>query len=189
MKIDGKGQASVFEGNDFTKLMSCLSLKYALIFRIAYYTAGRTGEVVRLPASCVYSSTGEVLPEITYWSEITKDQETRAVPVASSLKFYLEHYWNFGKPQGFYLFPGKHPDSHLQFQSADDALRRAIKKAGLSDKGYSCHSFRRSAITRMSEAGTSLKVVQEITGHDDLKNLQRYIDVTTKQKEGAIATL
>jgi integrase/recombinase XerD len=203
MKKDGKGQASVFQGNDFVKLMGGCSIKYALIFRIAYYTAARIGEVVQLPVQCVYTQAGIPLPEITFWAETTKDQETRAVPVSNNLRFYLEHYWTMKKPnwEDFYLFPGRNlmkdeeceegkcDGSFLQFQSVDDALRRAIEKTNLQDRGYSCHSFRRSAITRMSSEGISLKVIQEISGHEDLKNVQRYIDVTQFEKVGAIGVL
>ncbi|WP_431193613.1 tyrosine-type recombinase/integrase [Trichocoleus desertorum] len=55
--------------------------------------------------------------------------------------------------------------------------------------GVSTHSFRRTALTRMSSAGVPLRVIQEISGHRSLQALQRYLDVSEGQLEGAIATL
>ncbi len=184
------GQASIFFPADFSKLIGATrGASHRLIFQIAYFTAARCGEVRRLPVSCVFGEDGKPLPYITYPSEITKSEETRQVPVSGLLRDVLRVYWRERKPSGFYLFPGKDPDFAIQFQSVDDALRRAIKAAGLEGKGYSCHSFRRSAITKMSDEGIGLPIIQEISGHKNLANLRRYIEVSEKQKTGAIAVL
>ncbi|MEP0872038.1 tyrosine-type recombinase/integrase [Trichocoleus desertorum AS-A10] len=53
----------------------------------------------------------------------------------------------------------------------------------------STHSFRRTALTRMSSAGIPLRVIQEISGHRSLQALQRYLEVSELQLEGAIASL
>ena len=190
MKNNRNGQAAIFAGNDFQKLIEyTVGENHKLIFQIAYWTAARVGEVVRLPRCAVFTDDGQPLVSITYWSEITKNQETRQVPASLTLEALLERYYLLMQPDQFYLFPGKEKMTHLQFQSADDAMRRAIKLAGLSGRGYSCHSFRRSAITRMNAAGISTRVIQQISGHKSLASLQRYIEVTENQIKGAIATL
>ncbi|MBD2438787.1 tyrosine-type recombinase/integrase [Nostoc sp. FACHB-110] len=48
------------------------------------------------------------------------------------------------------------------------------------------HSFRRTALTRMSDAGIPLRHIQEISGHRTLAALERYLGVTEKQKQNAI---
>jgi len=189
-KNNGMGQASIFTAADFAKLIGATKgASHRLIFQIAYFTAARCGEVRRLPISCVFEQDGKPLGYITYPSEITKNQEPRQVPVAPVLRDVLRVYSRERKPTGFYLFPGKDPDFAVQFQSVDDALRRAIRKAGLEGKGYSCHSFRRSAITKMDAAGISVPTIREISGHKNLANLQRYIEVSDSQKVGAISVL
>jgi len=195
MKLDGKGQAAIFEGNDFTKLTAHTPGEaHRLAFQIAYYTAARMGEVVRLPVCCVFGDSGKPLPEILFPSEITKDQETRSVPVNPTLRSLLERYYLVVKPTGFYLFAGmfkgkRDPEVYLRFQTVYLAMQRAIKNAGLQDKGYSCHSFRRSALTKMAAAGIALSTIQKISGHADLKNLQLYLEVSPQQMIGAISCL
>ncbi|MHC5722581.1 MAG: tyrosine-type recombinase/integrase [Nostoc sp.] len=53
----------------------------------------------------------------------------------------------------------------------------------------STHSFRRTALTQMSNAGIPLRVIQEISGHRNLEQLQRYLEVTDAQVLGAAASL
>jgi len=89
-----------------------------------------------------------------------------------------------------YLFPGRHPShhwKHLHTNSADQILREAFSRIGI--EGASTHSFRRTALTQMSNAGIPLRIIQEISGHSNLEQLQRYLDVKPDQVKGAIASL
>ena len=53
----------------------------------------------------------------------------------------------------------------------------------------STHSFRRTALTQMSNAGIPLRVIQEISGHRTLDELYKYLEVKPEQVRGAIASL
>jgi integrase/recombinase XerD len=66
-------------------------------------------------------------------------------------------------------------------------LRKAFSRAGI--EGASTHSFRRTALSQMSNAGIGLRIIQEISGHNNLEQLQRYLDVKPDQVKGAIASL
>ena len=55
--------------------------------------------------------------------------------------------------------------------------------------GVSSHSFRRTALTQMSNNGTPLRVIQEISGHRNLEQLQAYIEVRDEQILGAVTGL
>lgn len=57
--------------------------------------------------------------------------------------------------------------------TVDKILKAACDRALLV--GVSPHSFRRTALTMMSSAGIPLRVIQEISGHNDLGTLQRYL--------------
>jgi integrase/recombinase XerD len=71
--------------------------------------------------------------------------------------------------------------------SADKILRKALKRVGLI--GVSSHSFRRTALTMMSDNGTPLRVIQEVSGHRNLEQLQAYIEVREEQVLGAVTGL
>ncbi|MGG3210973.1 tyrosine-type recombinase/integrase [Geobacillus stearothermophilus] len=53
-------------------------------------------------------------------------------------------------------------------------LKRYVKKAGIT-KQFSCHDFRRQAITEMLAAGASLFAVQAIVGHSQISTTKRYV--------------
>jgi len=85
-----------------------------------------------------------------------------------------------------YLFPGR-SDGHISEDSAARILRVACQQVDIF--GVSSHSFRRTALTQMSNAGIPLRVIQEISGHRNLEQLQRYLEVSDNQVLGAAAAL
>lgn len=190
MKINRHGQAAIFQKDHFEKLISnTKGANHRLIFQISYYTCARMGEVCKLKTSDVYQSDGKPLPTITYPKRSTKMKKTRQVPISNKLQGYLRLYWLEHHPEyDGYLFPNN-LGGYLQFQSADDAFRRAIKKAKLEGYGYSTHSFRRSGATELANQGIALPIIQEITGHSSLDALRRYIHVDQDQIKNAIAIL
>lgn len=86
-----------------------------------------------------------------------------------------------------YLFPGKHNRGHIHSDSAARILRENCKRLDID--GVSTHSFRRTALTRMSNAGVPLRIIQEISGHKSLSELHEYLEVEIAQVEVAIGTL
>jgi integrase/recombinase XerD len=91
-------------------------------------------------------------------------------------------------PVSGFLFPSLYrADKHLTRQAMDKAFRRAVKKAGLQNKGFSLYSARRGFITWLNNQGYDIKVIQRLTGHKSINSLIRYIDVTDEQLKNAIA--
>ena len=86
------------------------------------------------------------------------------------------------------LFPGMRGRSlTLTRFTADKILKAACDRTGLF--GVSTHSFRRTALTMMSSAEIPLRVIQEISGHNDLGTLQRYLEVTPEQRRSAVSAI
>jgi integrase/recombinase XerD len=56
-------------------------------------------------------------------------------------------------------------------------------------EGFSTHSFRRTALTQMSNAGIPLRVIQKLSGHRSLAVLQEYLEVGDAQVRGAANSL
>jgi integrase/recombinase XerD len=69
----------------------------------------------------------------------------------------------------------------------DKLLKRACDRVGLV--GVSTHSFRRTALTQMCSAGIPLRHIQEISGHNDLGTLQRYLEVSPDQRKQAVSVI
>ena len=154
------------------------------LFGICLYTTARINEACLLHTVDVYGADGRVRDRITFRRATTKGkQETRSVPMSPELRQLLQEYWS-SRP---YLFPGRWGRGHICPESADAILRAAFNRLGI--EGASTHSFRRTAITWMHNERVPIKHIQSISGHRSLSALQRYIDVTEKDKEMAIATL
>ncbi len=190
MKVNRHGQATVFSQQDLTRIRRCIkNSQHRLLFDIARYTGERIGAIRQLRVNDVYDDRGRARSEITFRAQTRKGdrrghRKTRQCPTHPELREILEHtdHEEWGP-----LFPGD--NGYLSAQAVDSFLRRAIAKAGLSHKGFSTHSFRRTLITRLSERGVDLRTIQQITGHQDLKSLQRYIEADPKRAARAIALI
>jgi integrase/recombinase XerD len=84
------------------------------------------------------------------------------------------------------LFPGRYGRGHITSDSAARALRKACANVGI--EGVSTHSFRRTALTQMSDNQIPLRVIAELSGHRSLEELQTYLEVRPAQLVGAVSS-
>lgn len=180
MKVDGQGQAKILTKADIGKLF-----RYGLqterdraLFGVLLYCGCRVSEALELTTDDIK---GNVL---TLRKGTTKGKiAIRQIDIHPRLAELLQAY----SPAPGYLFPGRHGKGHMTRAGADRILREASTVVGL--EGVSTHSFRRTALTTMSNAGVPLWVIQEVSGHKSLSELQRYLEVKPEQKLNAIAVL
>ncbi len=193
MKNNRSGQAAIISNGDYAKIRGEIkSKKYKLLLDIARYTGERWGCIIQLKFGDVYF---EKKPKdnIIFRSSTRKaspdgKRHTREVPIHPHLEEILCAYEVGDAPD--YIFPGKGwSDQSISLRAADFIFRAAVDRAGLSHKGYSTHSTRRTFITRLWEKGTDLHLVQKITGHQDLKSLIRYVECNPDLIKKAIANL
>jgi integrase len=74
-----------------------------------------------------------------------------------------------------WVFPNKTNDGPRVYN--EGPFKRACERAGLED--FSFHSLRHTRITRLTQAGLSLSQIKAVSGHADLKSLQRYQHLTS----------
>ncbi|MEG3838795.1 site-specific integrase [Microcoleus sp. herbarium14] len=191
MKIEGHGQAKILSQEEIELLFNdgLQTDRDRALFGVCLYTACRIAEACSLMVKDIYTNSGAVRSTINFRKANTKGKlQTRTIPVIEDLRSLLTSW----KPHAgqTYLFPGRHRChhwKHLQSDSADRILREAFDRAGI--EGASTHSFRRTALTQMSNAGIPLRIIQEISGHSNLDQLQKYLEVKPDQVRGAIASL
>lgn len=195
-KNNRHGQAEILSATDCDRIRrAIISKHHLLLWDIARYTGERWGAICQLKVSDVYSDAIASVPrgEITFQKHTRKaspsgKQETRQCPVHPELDRLLRAY----KPNasGYLFSSGFGGTNHLSFSACDKWLRAAVVRAGLGHRGISSHSTRRSFITVLYyDRGVDIKTLQAITGHSDLKSLQRYIEVSDDRKVAAIALL
>jgi integrase/recombinase XerD len=165
---------------DYSKIRKQLPPNHRLILDIGYFTGERWGAIVQLRVSDLYQQDGRTpLDEITYRAKTRKasptgERKTRTIHIHSQLRDILSSYH---PPRNGWLFPaGNDPTRHISLDVASHALSRAIARAGLSHKGFSTHSTRRTMITNLVNRGVGLTTVQAITGHRSIQVLQGYVE-------------
>jgi integrase/recombinase XerD len=189
------GQAKILTDSEFSRIRKQLKKdKDRLLFDILRYTGERLGAVIQLRQWDCFSVKGEVLEQITFRRNTRKatnkgKRYTRQLIIHPALIETLEAYPRY--PGNPWLFPSRTETSenHITIQGADHVLRSAVDRAGLGGKGISSHSFRRTLITRLDEAGVSIKTIQGVTGHRSLASVQRYVEVSDERIRQAISLL
>lgn len=180
MKVAGNGQGKILSSDELQLLFSegLASARDRALFGICLYTACRVSEALALTTTDIQGGM------LTFRKSTTKGKlKTRVVNIQPDLAFLLDAH----KIKAGLLFRGTRPAMPLTRCMADRILKNACEKINL--RGVSTHSFRRTALTMMSDSGIPLRVIQEISGHSDLGTLQRYLEVTDKQKSIAVSMI
>lgn len=181
MKVHGNGQAAILSPEKlkllFTEGFECQ--RDRVLFGVCFYTACRISEALHLQRDDVSDT------HILFRKSITKGRiVARQLQIVPPLALILADY----EFRGEYLFPGRPGICQpLCRNTADRRLKEACNKLGF--KGVSTHSFRRTALTTMSNSGIPLRTIQKISGHRSLEELERYLEVSDEQIYSAALTL
>ena len=73
------------------------------------------------------------------------------------------------------------------YAKAIEYQQQACSRVGM--EGFSTHSFRRTALTQMSNAGIPLRVIQKLSGHRAIAVTPEYLEVGDAQVRGAANSL
>lgn len=180
MKVNGNGQGKVLTQEELKQLFTegLVTPRDRALFGICLFAGCRISEALAL-------QTGDIKGEtLTLRKCTTKGKlKTRVVDIQPGLASLLQAY---PVKLGF-LFPGGRPGKPMTRFMADKILKKACARINLV--GVSTHSFRRTALTQMSSAGIPLRHIQEISGHNDLGTLQRYLEVSPEQRRKAVSVI
>lgn len=148
-----------------------------LILALSNYAGARAGEIAALEGKDVLDPEGRLRDEIVISSRGAKYGKERPVPLHPELRSELANYMmRLGDKEGP-LFYGRYGDQ-LTANAVAQLLKRAYERAQL--RGCSSHSGRRTFITMLArnagKKGCSIRDVQILAGHADLRTTQIYIE-------------
>ena len=147
------------------------NLKHRMALTTAYAAGLRVSEVVRLKIADIDSA--RMLLRV----EQGKGGKDRYVMLSPRLLAMLRRYWRAEEPR-HWLFPGHNQSRSLNPSVLQGACRAARAAAGF-DKPVTTHTLRHSFATHLLEAGTDIRTIQVLLGHNDLSTTTRYARVAT----------
>lgn len=107
-----------------------------------------------------------------------KGNKERYIILSDNLMQHLDDYISKKKDSSPYIFSIK--SRPITIRQAQKVVKEAAKKAGIKKRVF-CHALRSSFATHLLEAGTDIRVIQELLGHSNLSTTQIYTKVSTQQ--------
>lgn len=165
---------SIVSKDEVTRLINASGnlFRRALLMTL-YGTGMRRSEVARIKISDIDSQ--RMIIRVVKG----KGSKDRDLPLSPALLETLREYWRWRKPK-LYLFPSRY--QHQADQPISDktlwiACTDAARRAGIH-KRVTPHTLRHSWATHLLEAGTDLRTIQVLLGHEDLETTARYLHLS-----------
>jgi integrase/recombinase XerD len=167
---DAKRIQAVLGAEDVARLLrGLLDAKYRVFFTLLYATGLRLNEACQLETDDIDAERGLI------HVRRGKGGKERAVMLAPRLLCTLRSYWRFARPPSPWLFASAR-GTHLNAEVARIALKRAAATVGLTK--VTPRVLRHSFATHLLEAGTDLRVIQVLLGHESIRTTARYTRVS-----------
>jgi len=148
------------------------SFKHRTLLMFAYAAGLRISEAANVRVSDIDSQRMVIR---VVQGKRNKDRYTILSPLLLKM---LRHYWWAARPKD-YLFPGRGNTGVVRSSTVQRACIEAQQAAGLG-KEVTPHTLRHSFATHLLEAGTDLRVIQELLGHASPRTTAIYTHVSTK---------
>lgn len=135
---------------------------------MAMYSAGlRIEETTHLKSSDIDSTNMRI------HIRAGKGNKDRQVMLSERLLINLREYWKQYRPKEW-LFPSSNPQKPISASLLQRAFKKALLRARIQ-KPATPHSLRHSFAIHLLEAGTSLRYIQELLGHNCLQSTMVYL--------------
>ncbi len=177
---------TVLSQDEVTRLIEAARNRmHRTILMLLYGTGMRRTEASQLKVSDIDSQ------RMVIHIHSGKGLRDRDVPLTLKLLEALRDYWRWKKPR-VYLFPSKMGDPNVEQPISDKTVwnlcRAAANRAGIQKK-LGPHTLRHCFATHLLEAGTDLRTIQLLMGHERLEDTTIYLHLSQRHLHAAINPL
>ena len=146
------------------------NIKHRTILSVIYGCGLRISECINLKVEDIDSSNMRV------WLRNAKGKKDRITLLSPSLLEQLRAYYRLYRPKKW-LFEGPNCEKY-SVSSIRQVFNRSRRKAGVIMPA-TVHSLRHSFATHLLDAGTNLRYIQQLLGHNSSKTTEIYTHVST----------
>ncbi|MGJ5621264.1 tyrosine-type recombinase/integrase [Sulfitobacter sp. MF3-043] len=154
-----KTRETVISRNQLAALLGEMTPLLRQIVELAYETAMRRSEILKLRACDLH------LDE-RFLRVVEGKEGSRDVPLTKRAVRLLQYAVNRSEGEGVKLYP-------VAPYSVSQAVRRSRLVLGMSDD-IRFHQLRHSRITEVARKGLNLSQIMVVSGHRDIRSVQRY---------------
>lgn len=143
------------------------------MLQVAAWTGMRRGELAAFDATWILWGQGRI--EIPYDETFeAKDREPRSVPLFPRLEGVLKQHLG-ARRAGRVFMPEGHGSKGIGWTKGGmiSQFRRLRTRAGVKLRGW--HDLRHHYLSDLAASGAKAQEIQEVSGHQDLASLQRYL--------------
>ena len=164
----------ILSGTEVQQLLLAIeSLKHRAIVMTSYAAGLRIFEACKLQCADIDSKRGVI------HVRAGKRKKDRYVMLSDRLLDFLRLYYKQTRPPEPFLFPGRDLEKPIRCDTVQKALKQALEKTGIQ-KQITSHSLRHAFATHLLEAGTDIRIIQQLLGHGSIRSTQRYTKVSRK---------
>jgi integrase/recombinase XerD len=150
-------------------LRAIKGLKYRTVLSLCYGAGLRINEALHLQPADIDSK------RMMIRVRQAKGHKDRYVMLSPKLLEMLREYWKNERPTTW-LFPARRKDQPLQASSLQRACQRARQDSGIR-KLVTPHTLRHSFASHLLEAGTNIRTIQLLLGHNSVQTTTIYTHV------------
>ena len=145
-----------------------------ILLMTLYATGVRCAELTHLKVSNIDSQ------RMVVHIQGGKGRKDRDIMLSPKLLLALRAQWRFyHRKSSTWLFPSNYrQDRPIDTKTVRNACRKSAQRAGLQKRVHP-HLLRHCFATHLFEAGTDLRTLQVLLGHDDLKETLIYVHLST----------
>jgi len=194
-------QARILTSREYRKVLVYISSRRhssrnkAMLY-MSHLAGLRVGEISHLTLNDVLNEDGSIKDEIYLSPDKTKGDRGRTVLLPKKLQDEVHNYLSIRfrlkdlkavsqtDTARALFYSQRHPSDGFSPNTLAQYFHYLYKHAGI--EGASSHSGRRFFATKIAEAGTNPKVLQNLLGHRNLQTTMRYVEVSPTMMRNAV---